>query len=191
MLPNAPWPARCVPPPGTRGIRETARPVPHDSAAVWWPAFMLTAYGWRAFFAMLVCTVRTMSGRMGAVNTAGRAAWLARGAVQALHRHEGARCRHPCWLDGFAASSRWSLGGKVGRAGLREGEEAQQAGGGRRPHAARAVALVAGVRVPSTLAPPLGRRAPPPGQQQPATRLICCAARGGAGAIARAAPIAR
>jgi len=38
MLPKAPWPARCVPPPGTRGIRDTARPVPHDSAAVWWPA---------------------------------------------------------------------------------------------------------------------------------------------------------
>ena len=35
MLPNAPWPARWVPPPGTRGIRDTARPVPHDSAAVW------------------------------------------------------------------------------------------------------------------------------------------------------------
>mmetsp|Transcript_10845 Transcript_10845/g.40158 ORF Transcript_10845/g.40158 Transcript_10845/m.40158 type:complete len:209 (+) Transcript_10845:521-1147(+) len=35
MLPNAPWPARWVPPPGTRGIRETARPVPQDSAAVW------------------------------------------------------------------------------------------------------------------------------------------------------------
>ena len=35
MLPKAPWPARWVPPPGTRGIRDTARPVPQDSAAVW------------------------------------------------------------------------------------------------------------------------------------------------------------
>ena len=32
---KAPWPARCVPPPGTRGIRDTARPVPQDSALVW------------------------------------------------------------------------------------------------------------------------------------------------------------
>ena len=30
-----PGAARCVPPPGTRGIRDTARPVPQDSAAVW------------------------------------------------------------------------------------------------------------------------------------------------------------
>ena len=28
MLPKAPWPARWVPPPGTRGIRDTARPAP-------------------------------------------------------------------------------------------------------------------------------------------------------------------
>ena len=45
MLPNAPCPERCVPPPATRGMRETARPVPHDSAEVWWPAFLFTAYG--------------------------------------------------------------------------------------------------------------------------------------------------
>mmetsp|Transcript_24762 Transcript_24762/g.34583 ORF Transcript_24762/g.34583 Transcript_24762/m.34583 type:complete len:203 (-) Transcript_24762:254-862(-) len=32
MFPKAAWPAREVPPPDTRGIRETARPVPHDSA---------------------------------------------------------------------------------------------------------------------------------------------------------------
>lgn len=37
MLPNAPWPERLVPPPLTRGIRATARPVPHDSADVWCP----------------------------------------------------------------------------------------------------------------------------------------------------------
>merc|ERR1719235_1635490 len=34
MLPKAAWPERWVPPPGTRGMRATARPVPHDSAAV-------------------------------------------------------------------------------------------------------------------------------------------------------------
>lgn len=34
MLPNAPCPARWVPPPWTRGIRDTARPVPQDSAEV-------------------------------------------------------------------------------------------------------------------------------------------------------------
>lgn len=38
MLPKAPWPERWVPPPLTRGILATARPVPHDSAEVWWPA---------------------------------------------------------------------------------------------------------------------------------------------------------
>uniref|UniRef100_A0A0A9FGU4 60S ribosomal protein L4 n=1 Tax=Arundo donax TaxID=35708 RepID=A0A0A9FGU4_ARUDO len=43
MLPKAPWPARWVPPPGTRGIRDTARPVPQDSADVWWPARRETA----------------------------------------------------------------------------------------------------------------------------------------------------
>ena len=36
------WPERWVPPPPTRGIRATARPVPQDSAEVWWPAFSLT-----------------------------------------------------------------------------------------------------------------------------------------------------
>ena len=34
-----------VPPPRTRGIRETARPVPHDSADVCSPALSATAYG--------------------------------------------------------------------------------------------------------------------------------------------------
>ena len=43
MLPKAPWPARCVPPPGTRGIRDTARPVPQDEAAVCMPASKATA----------------------------------------------------------------------------------------------------------------------------------------------------
>lgn len=32
-----------------------------------------TAYAWRAFLAMWVCTVCTMSERMGATKTAGRA----------------------------------------------------------------------------------------------------------------------
>ena len=71
MLPKAPWPARWVPPPGTRGIRDTARPVPHDSADVCMPASNFTAYGWRWFLARPVCTERTMSGLMGAVKTAG------------------------------------------------------------------------------------------------------------------------
>eukprot|EP00906_Rhabdomonas_costata_P026362 RCo037542 len=35
MFPKAPWPERWVPPPLTRGIRATARPVPQDSALVW------------------------------------------------------------------------------------------------------------------------------------------------------------
>merc|ERR1719221_1681724 len=34
MLPKAPCPERWVPPPGARGTRATARPVPQDSAAV-------------------------------------------------------------------------------------------------------------------------------------------------------------
>ena len=37
MLPKAPCPDLWVPPPRTRGIRATARPVPHDSALVWCP----------------------------------------------------------------------------------------------------------------------------------------------------------
>merc|ERR1719389_1309235 len=49
-LPNAPWPERCVPPPGTRGIRATARPVPHDSAAVWYPERWESAYACLLFF---------------------------------------------------------------------------------------------------------------------------------------------
>mmetsp|Transcript_13766 Transcript_13766/g.39155 ORF Transcript_13766/g.39155 Transcript_13766/m.39155 type:complete len:243 (+) Transcript_13766:322-1050(+) len=43
MFPKAPWPARCVPPPETRGIRATARPVPQDSADVCSPACFDTA----------------------------------------------------------------------------------------------------------------------------------------------------
>ena len=54
MLPKAPWPERWVPPPCTRGMRDTARPVPHDAADGILPAYLLTQYGWRLFFAMLV-----------------------------------------------------------------------------------------------------------------------------------------
>lgn len=43
MLPKAPAPAACVPPPEIRGMRETARPVPHDSAECCLPASTLTA----------------------------------------------------------------------------------------------------------------------------------------------------
>merc|ERR1719353_1500859 len=71
MLPNAPWPERWVPPACTRGIRETARPVPHDAADAILPAYLLTLYGWRAFFAILVWTKCTTSGRMGAWKTPG------------------------------------------------------------------------------------------------------------------------
>ena len=74
ILPKAPCPALCVPPPGTRGIRATARPVPQDSALVWWPASYFTAYGWRLFIFIRECTLCTMSGLIGAVNTAGRCA---------------------------------------------------------------------------------------------------------------------
>lgn len=38
IFPKAPWPDLWVPPPLTRGIRATARPVPQDSADVWCPA---------------------------------------------------------------------------------------------------------------------------------------------------------
>merc|ERR1719440_666125 len=54
MLPNAPCPDRWVPPPGTRGTRATARPVPQDSAAVSYPAFAVTAIAWRLFLDTLV-----------------------------------------------------------------------------------------------------------------------------------------
>merc|ERR1719393_1111013 len=47
MFPKAAWPERWVPPPWTRGIRETARPVPHDAAEGILPAYLLTQYGWR------------------------------------------------------------------------------------------------------------------------------------------------
>ncbi|KAL2464007.1 60S ribosomal protein L4 [Forsythia ovata] len=43
ILSKAPCPARWVPPPRTRGVRDTARPVPQDSAEVWWPARLNTA----------------------------------------------------------------------------------------------------------------------------------------------------
>ncbi|KAL6987454.1 hypothetical protein U1Q18_013202 [Sarracenia purpurea var. burkii] len=56
---------------GNTGIRETARPVPQDSAEVWWPAFLETAYAWRLFFAIFEWTCLTMSGRIGAVMTDG------------------------------------------------------------------------------------------------------------------------
>ena len=105
MLPNAPWPDLWVPPPRTRGIRATARPVPHDSALVWWPknselvrnsekdlynnllktdwyliyirsfflpASRFTQYGWRWFLATSWWMKLTMSGLMGALNTAGK-----------------------------------------------------------------------------------------------------------------------
>merc|ERR1719473_2401338 len=71
MFPNAACPARWVPPPGTRGIRATARPVPHDSAAVWYPAFGLRAYACLLFLDMLVYTQRTRSGLRGLHSTVG------------------------------------------------------------------------------------------------------------------------
>lgn len=43
MFPKAAWPDRLVPEPPTRGIRATARPVPHDSAECLMPALNLTA----------------------------------------------------------------------------------------------------------------------------------------------------
>merc|ERR1719502_2621376 len=74
MLPNAPWPERCVPPPCTRGMRDTARPVPHEAAEGIFPAYLLTQYGWRLFRATRVCTKWTTSGRIGDRNTPGSAA---------------------------------------------------------------------------------------------------------------------
>merc|ERR1719413_68630 len=44
MLPKAPCPDRDVPPPPTRGIRATARPVPHEEAETCLPARIETAY---------------------------------------------------------------------------------------------------------------------------------------------------
>merc|ERR550532_3288662 len=71
MFPKAAAPDREVPPPRTRGIRATARPVPQDSAEVCSPAVAETAYGCLAFFLISECTKLTMSGRMGALKTAG------------------------------------------------------------------------------------------------------------------------
>lgn len=72
MLPNAPWPLRWVPPPRTRGIRATARPVPHDSAEAFMPDSSPTANAWRRFLLTWSCTYETTSGRMGARNTDGK-----------------------------------------------------------------------------------------------------------------------
>merc|ERR1712001_652314 len=71
MLPKAAWPDRWVPPPRTRGIRATARPVPQDSAEVCSPAIFLTPVACRAFLRRLVCTKLTRSDRIGALKTAG------------------------------------------------------------------------------------------------------------------------
>eukprot|EP00171_Calliarthron_tuberculosum_P014592 IDg14592t1 len=71
MFPKAPCPERWVPPPGTRGIRDTARPVPHDAADDCIPAIRDTAYGCLRFLDMFVKTECTTSVRIGAVNTAG------------------------------------------------------------------------------------------------------------------------
>merc|ERR1719221_662976 len=65
MFPNAPCPDRWVPPPGARGTRATARPVPQDSAAVSYPTLPPTARGWRLFLETFMWTYRTQSGRNG------------------------------------------------------------------------------------------------------------------------------
>merc|ERR1719148_599052 len=72
MFPKAPCPARCVPPPGARGTRATARPVPQDSAAVSYPTLAPTARGWRLFFETFKWTYRTQSGLKGEAKTCGR-----------------------------------------------------------------------------------------------------------------------
>jgi len=77
MLPKAAWPDRWVPPPRTRGIRATARPVPQDSAEVCSPAIFFTPVACRAFFRRLVWTKLTRSLRIGALNTAGVLTWPA------------------------------------------------------------------------------------------------------------------
>ena len=56
MLPNAPCPERWVPPPRTRGILATARPVPHDSADVWWPADKITKLFQKFYFLFKILT---------------------------------------------------------------------------------------------------------------------------------------
>mmetsp|Transcript_19336 Transcript_19336/g.61646 ORF Transcript_19336/g.61646 Transcript_19336/m.61646 type:complete len:200 (+) Transcript_19336:750-1349(+) len=73
MLPYAPWPERCVPPPCTRGMRDTARPVPHEDAAHDLPAYLLTEYGCRLFLERATVTWWTTSGRTGARKTPGSA----------------------------------------------------------------------------------------------------------------------
>merc|ERR1712231_23371 len=75
ILPKAAWPDRWVPPPRTRGIRATARPVPQDSAEVCSPAIFLTPVACRAFFRRLVWTKLTRSLRIGALKTAGVLTW--------------------------------------------------------------------------------------------------------------------
>eukprot|EP00966_Prymnesium_polylepis_P256806 5932102-Prymnesium_polylepis.1 len=52
-------------------MRETARPVPHDDADGVLPAYLLTQYAWRLFFAMFEWTKWTTSGRIGARKTSG------------------------------------------------------------------------------------------------------------------------
>ena len=103
-------PARWVPPPGTRGMRDTARPVPQDSAAVWWPALADTAYAWRAFLAMWVCTVCTMSERMGATNTAGRATCGSERRGGRRRRRGGRRAAAAAWRGVGAAPLRRPAG---------------------------------------------------------------------------------
>ena len=54
-------------------MRDTARPVPQLSAAVWCPAQRWTACAWRLFLFNPVCTALTISGRIGDKNTSGNA----------------------------------------------------------------------------------------------------------------------
>merc|ERR550532_3908160 len=75
MFPKAAAPDRWVPPPRTRGIRATARPVPQDSAEVCSPAIFFTPVACRAFFRRLVWTKLTRSLRIGALKTAGVLTW--------------------------------------------------------------------------------------------------------------------
>lgn len=53
-------------------VPATALPVLQDSAVVWWPANSLTAEGCLLFLHNLVWTKFTVSGQMGALNTAGK-----------------------------------------------------------------------------------------------------------------------
>jgi len=73
IFPNAAYPERWVPLPDTLGILATALPVPQDSAECFIPERGLTPRGWRRFLLMLLCTNYTISRRMGALKTPGRA----------------------------------------------------------------------------------------------------------------------